>query len=724
MLAAEKLLLANQSPVSVIESCKSIKEALQVHAQIILNGFTRHNFILSRLISFFALSGSPEGLHHSRLLFSQIDRPNIFIWNTMIRGYSRNDSPSEAILLYKSMMVRGLVFPNNFTFPFLINSCARLHTTHSGEEIHCHVIKCGFDSDLFISNSFMGFYSVFGDIQSARILFDLCPHRDLVSFNTMISGCARGGQPIDALRLFGEMIVSGMEPDDFTVVALLSACSALSEPKLGKQIHCLVRKKSILYDSNDLLTGALVDMYAKCGIMDMAARVFNEMGTRKSTVAWSSMVLGYARCGQIVIARQLFDQMDERDLVSWTAMISGYSQTGKYNEALQLFVDMEGMGMKPDEVTLVTVLSVCARLGALDSGKRLHYQYVQDGSFNHNVILTTAIIDMYAKCGSIETALDIFHRVPDKSKTIFLFNSMISGLAQHGLGKTAITILREMESVGLKPDDVTFVGLLCACSHGGLIPEGKKLFDYMLKEYGIEPQIEHYGCMVDLLGRGGHLNEAHDFIQRMPFEANSVMWRALLGACRIHGNIAIGDIAGKKLLELEPHHGARYVLLSNLFADVNQWEEAGRMRKLMEERDIQKPPGWSYVEFNGTIHKFLAGDKSHPRAKEIELMLGDMARRLKSVGYVPNTTHVLFDIDEEEKETVVSYHSEKLALAFGLISFSAGVTIHIVKNLRICGDCHAAFKLLSKIFLREIVVRDTVRFHHFKHGSCSCMDYW
>ncbi|XP_010267212.1 PREDICTED: pentatricopeptide repeat-containing protein At2g29760, chloroplastic [Nelumbo nucifera] len=724
MLPGKKLNLENPSLISLLESCKSIKQALQIHAQLILKGLNHNIFSLSRLISFFALSSSRDALDHARLLLSQIDRPNLFIWNTVIRGYSRSESPREAIVLYKSMVAEGVVSPNNFTYPFLLNSCARLSSVESGRGIHCHIIKNGFESDVFVNNSLIHLYSSFGYLDCARLLFSKSCQRDRVSYNTLIGGYARGGQPADALDLFGQMRISGIDPDEFTIVALLSVCSTLNDPKTGKIIHLLVVKSLDIYENNVLLTNALIDMYAKCGMMDMANTVFNTMGSRKSTPAWSSMVSGYARCGEILTARQLFDQMGDRDLISWTVMISGYSQLGWYNEALELFAEMEGVGLKPDEVTLVAVLSACAQLGALEIGRRLHYQYIEDRMLEKNAILSTAIVDMYAKCGSIELALEIFQGTPAKSRTISLFNSMVSGLAQHGLGRTAMTIFGEIESAHLRPDVVTFVGVLCACSHGGLIEEGNKIFESMLKDYGIKPQIEHYGCMVDLLGRGGHLKEAHDFIQGMPFEANSVIWRALLGACRIHQNVEMSEIAGKKLLELDPDHGARYVLLSNMFADVNQWEEARRVRKQMEDKGIQKPSGWSYIEFNGSIHQFLASDRSHPQAKEIKLMLEDMTRRLKAAGYVPDTTHVPFDIDEEEKETIVSYHSEKLALAFGLINFSPNMTIRIVKNLRICGDCHSAFKLLSEIFIREIVVRDTIRFHHFKNGSCSCMDYW
>ncbi|XVF07841.1 hypothetical protein REPUB_Repub06bG0174500 [Reevesia pubescens] len=570
----------------------------------------------------------------------------------------------------------------------------------------------------------MHFYSVFKRLNDAQIVFEGSLVRDIVSYNTMINGFALVGQPDPALRLFRKMQDFGIQPDEFTFVALLSVFSSLNESRIGKQIHGFIYRNLCCIDSNVLLKTAILDMYAKCGLMDLAERVFSSMPISKSTAAWSSMVSAYARRGETEAARRMFDQMDQRDVICWTAMISGYSQSGQYSEALELFLQMESLGIRPDDVTIAAVLSACARLGALTFGERLHSRYIEGELCSQNIMISTALIDMYSKCGKIDSALDIFHRVPKDLRSVSLFNSMISGLAQHGLGESALAVFREMESIGLRPDSITFVAVLSACSHSGLIVEGRELFRLMLNVHGMKPHMEHYGCMVDLLGRDGCLDEAYFLIQTMPFEANSVIWRALLGACKLHGNVKIGEIASQKLIELEPDHGARYVLLSNMLANTNPWEQAGRVRKLMEDRGIHKPPGWSYTELQGTLHRFLASDKSHLQDKEIESMLHDMAIRLKSAGYVPNTSQVVFDVDDEEKETVVSYHSEKLALAFGLVNSSPGESIRIMKNLRVCGDCHTAFKLLSEIYRREIIVRDAIRFHHFRNGSCSCKDFW
>ncbi|KAE8717018.1 E3 ubiquitin-protein ligase RFWD3-like [Hibiscus syriacus] len=713
-------------PLYLLESCKTIKQAFQVYAQIILNGFQHHVFPISRFISFFALLGSEDGTKYSQILFLQIQHPNQFVYNTMIRGFSHSKFPEKALGFYSSMLHQVNISPNNFTYPFLLNSCARLSTHKPGVQVHGHVIKFGFELDPFVGNALMHFYLVFRRLNDAQIMFEESPVTDLVSYNTMINGYGLAGEPGRALNLFRKMQDSGVLPDEFTFVALLSAFSSLNDHRIGKEIHGFVYRNLRCVESNVLLKTAILHSYAKSGLMDLAERVFSSMPSNKSTAAWSSMVSGYARRGETEAARRMFDQMDQpqRDLIGWTAMISGYSQSGQCSEALELFKQMEDLGIRPDECTMAAVLSACARLGALSLGERLRSRYIEGELCRQNIIVSTALIDMYSKCGKMDSALHMFHSIPKGLWTVSLFNSMISGLAQHGLGESALAVFWDMESIGLEPDSVTFVAVLSACSHSGLVKEGKELFRSMLDVYGIKPQKEHYGCMVDLLGRDGCLDEAYDLIQSMPFEANSVIWRALLSACKLHRNVKIGEVACQKLIELEPDHGAHYVLLSNMLANTNRWEQAERIRKVMEDRGIQKPPGWSYIEFRGTIRRFLASDKSHLQDKGIESMLQDMAMRLRSAGYVPNTVQVMFDIDEEEKETVVSYHSEKLALAFWLVSSGAGETIRIMKNLRVCGDCHSVFKLLSEIYSREIIVRDAIRFHHFKNGSCSCKDFW
>nr|UPT49524.1 pentatricopeptide repeat protein AaPPR753 [Agave angustifolia] len=598
--------------------------------------------------------------------------------------------------------------PNNHTFPSLLSSCAKLLGPELGRQVHCHVTKFGLDSDAHVRNSLIALYSGFGHLDTACKLFDEFTQWDVVSFNVMIGGYNKGGRPADGLRAFADMVNLGVKPDRCTFACLMSVCSALGDLRSGKVVHVLALKNVGVYEFGDRLKIALVDMYVKLGAVRMADRVFSAMGANKSSAAWIRMVSGYAKAGEVEIARRLFDEMPEKDLISWTSMISGYSRIGRYKEALDLYEEMEKEGIKPHEVTLIPVLSACARLGRLDLGKRLH-RYVEDAVVSHNDSrLCTVIVDMYAKCGCIGTALEIFDRV-DK-KTTSLFNSMISGLAQHGLGERAVALLEGMEALGLRPDKVTFVAVLCACSHSGLIEEGKKIFDSMVQKYGIHPQLEHYGCMVDLLGRRGYVDEAYDFIKNMPITPNFVIWSALLRNCRVHENARIGEIAERKLLQLGSNDSGsegRCSRLVEMFLDTKSPQNAKKLRKMMNYKPVWKQQGWSYIEWNGSLHQFLADDVSHPQSKEIHLMLEEMMRRLRSAGL-----------------DVVSRHSERLALAFGLINLGPGETLRIVTDLRMCSDCHSSFKLLSKVFSREIAVRDKIRFHHMKNGSCSCLDSW
>ncbi|KAK4783123.1 hypothetical protein SAY86_007497 [Trapa natans] len=728
MFFGRALLQDGRPLLMLIESCKTLRQAYQIHAQTVVNGLHIHLYPLSKIFSLFALFGCSESLDHSRLILSRTDVPNVFMWNTMIRAHSRQELHGKAVLLYPSMIAQARALPNHFTFTFVFSSCARLPTPVPGFQIYGHVIKRGLESDTIVMNAFIHFCCGFGDLHSAQKVFEESPVRDLISFNTMISGLAQGRKPHAALSLFTVMTRSGLMPDHFTFVALSSACSGLNNYRLAKQIHNLVYMYFGFVDCGRSahLVGSVMDMYLKCGEMEMAEKVFNTLQNVKSSAALSCMVSGYARAGKVELARQIFDQVDEKDTVLWTAIISGYSQAGQYTEALSLYKEMEASGIKPDKITMVAVLSACAGLGAITFGQRVYNQCLKKRLYGQDVILITAIVDMYAKCGKIHAALEIFHGVPNYQRTTHLFNAVISGLAQHGHGKIAVLVFEEMEVAKVSPDEITFTGLLYACSHSGLVEEGRSLFKSMSQMHGINPQMKHYCCMVDLFGRNGNLDEAYKFIQAMPFEANSVIWRSFLSSCKLYGDVEMGRIASTKLLEMEPDHGARYVLLSNILASTKHWEEAGKVRKVMEERGIQKPSGWSHIELlDGTIHQFPASNyKLHPQKEEIASKLGEINGRLRAAGYAPSTVNVVFDVDEEEKEMIVSYHSERLALAFGLLNSGPGEVLRIMKNLRICSDCHLVFKLLSRAYEREIIMRDTTRFHHFKNGLCSCKDFW
>ncbi|PWA46904.1 Pentatricopeptide repeat-containing protein [Artemisia annua] len=383
-------------------------------------------------------------------------------------------------------------------------------------------------------------------------------------------------------------------------------------------------------------------------------------------------------------------------------------------------MQMEG-DVTPNYVSLISVLPAVSGLGALEIGKWVHYFAVRNG-IKIDLMLGSALIDMYSKCGSIEEALQLFESLSQKN--VITWNSIITGLAIHGRAKDALDHFTKMQESGVSPNDVTYISVLTACSHAGLVDKGMSIFNQMVQTDGLKPRIEHYGCMVDLLGRAGRLQEAENLLLKMPGEPDDVVLKALLGACKKHGNIEIGERVAKRLLEIDPQDGAPYVALSNMYASLANWDGVTETRLKMKENDVKKDPGCSWIEVNGSIHEFVVADESHAKTKDIYMMLEEIKDRLSLAGYKPDTSQVLLRMDDAEKESVLSYHSEKIAVAFGLISTRRETMVKVVKNLRICDDCHSTIKLVSKIYGRRIIVRDRKRFHHFENGSCSCMDYW
>ncbi|KAJ4707909.1 Pentatricopeptide repeat-containing protein [Melia azedarach] len=425
--------------------------------------------------------------------------------------------------------------------------------------------------------------------------------------------------------------------------------------------------------------------------------------------------------GGIECARKVFDEMSERDSVSWSSMIGGYARFGLSTDAIDLFRKMQMSGVCPDEITMVSVLSACTDLGALDVGKWIE-SFIEKQRVNKSVELRNALIDMFAKCGDVDRALKLFRNM--SGRTIVSWTSVIDGLAMHGRGLEAVALFEEMVGAGVAPDDVVFIGLLSACSHSGLVDKGKEYFDLMKRDFGVVPKIEHYGCMVDMLCRAGLVKEAFEFVQKMPIQANAIIWRTVISACCAHGELKLGERITKWLIGNDPMHESNYVLLSNIYAKMFHWEKKTKIREVMDKRGMKKIPGSTMIELDNEIYEFVAGDKSHNQYKEIYEMLDEMGRKMKKAGHVPTTSEVLLDIDEEDKEDALNRHSEKLAIAFALLKTPPGTPIRIVKNLRVCSDCHSATKFISKVYNREIVVRDRNRFHHFKNGFCSCRDFW
>ncbi|XP_062010417.1 pentatricopeptide repeat-containing protein At3g26782, mitochondrial isoform X3 [Rosa rugosa] len=621
-----------------------------------------------------------------------VDKADVSSWNSVIADLARSGNSVEALRAFSSMRKLSLT-PNRSSFPCAIKSCSALLDLYSGRQAHQQALVFGFESDLFISSALIDMYCRCGLLRDAWKLFDEIPRRNVVSWTSMITGCLLNDHTHQALLLFKELLVDEFDNvdvslDPVVLVSVLSACSRVSSKGLTQCVHGLVMTRG--FDEDLGVGNTLMDAYAKCG----------ELG----------------------LSRKVFDGMAQRDLVSWNSMIAIYAQSGLSNEALHVFYGMVKEGdFLYNAVTLSAVLLACAHAGALLVGQCIHDQVVKMG-LEENVIVSTSIIDMYCKCGRVDMARKAFDCM--KEKNVKTWTAMVAGYGMHGRAKEALEVFYKMISHGIKPNYITFVSLLNACSHAGLLAEGWYWFNTMNHEFGVKPGIEHYGCMVDLLGRAGDLTKAYDLIKGMTMRPDSVVWGSFLGACRIHKNVKLAEISARKLFELDPNNCGYYILLSNIYADAGRWEDVEKMRLLMKNRGLAKPPGFSVVELKGMVHLFLVGDREHPQHKKIYEYLEKLTIKLQEAGYAPDMASVLHDVDEEEKEMTLRVHSEKLAVAFGIMNSVPGTTIQIIKNLRVCADCHTVIKLISKVVNRKIVVRDSKRFHHFRDGLCSCGDFW
>ncbi|XP_042515909.1 pentatricopeptide repeat-containing protein At4g38010 [Macadamia integrifolia] len=581
--------------LDLVRRCKTLRSFKQIHAQLVTSGTIEHcdGLLVNQSIGF--LASSVHNLEYACNFLNQI-RYNLssFPFNTLIAGYAGSDTPWAAILAYKRIVRNGFL-ADKYTFPVLVKSCAKVLGIVEGKQVHGVVEKMGFSSDLFVQNSFVHLYGVCCYCNEATKLFDEMPVRDVVSWNALISGYVKAGLFGEAMNLFMKIDV---DPNEATVVNVLVACGRLRNLGAGRVIQGLIFKGG--FEMSLEIGNALMDMYLKSECMDEA--------------------------------RQLFDELPNRDIISWTCIISGLVQCKRPKEALELFRTMQSSGVDPDKMTLASVLSACASLGAFVCGRWVH-EYIERCGIESDIYIGTALIDMYAKCGCVEMAMDIFHGM--RQKNVLTWNALLGGLAMHGLGKEALKYYEQMIRTGLRPNEVTFLAILSACCHSGLVEQGRRHFYLMFDhDHNLTPRIEHYGCMVDLLGRAGLVNEAQGLILTMPMQPDELIWGALLSACKAHGDVELSRHILDKLLELESHDSGIYVLLSNIFAVNGRWEDVTRVRRLMKNRSIRKVPGSSVIEVNGSSHEFFVGDTEHSHMKEIHHVLNMLAKQAHLEGQI------------------------------------------------------------------------------------------
>ncbi|KAL0689559.1 hypothetical protein Bca4012_089237 [Brassica carinata] len=576
--------------------------------------------------------------------------------------------------------------PSQQTYELLILCCGRRSSLPDALRVHRHILDNGSDQDPFLATKLIGMYSDLGSVDYARKVFDKTRKRTIYVWNALFRALTLAGHGEEVLGLYWKMNRIGVESDRFTYTYVLKACvtSECTADHLakGKEIHAHLTRRG--YNSHVYIMTTLLDMYARFGCVDYASNVFNGMPVR--------------------------------NVVSWSAMIACYAKNGKAFEALKTFREMmtETEDSSPNSVTMVSVLQACASLAALEQGRLIH-GYILRRGLDSILPVISALVTMYGRCGRLEVGQRVFDRM--RERDVVSWNSLISSYGVHGYGRKAIEIFEEMLANGASPTPVTFVSVLGACSHEGLVEEGKRLFESMSRDHGIKPQVEHYACMVDLLGRANRLEEAAKMVQDMRTEPGPKVWGSLLGSCRIHGNVELAERASKRLFALEPKNAGNYVLLADIYAEAQMWNKVKKVKKLLEYRGLQKLPGRCWMEVGRKMYSFVSVDEFNPLMEQIHALLVKLAEDMKEKGYIPQTKGVLYDLETEEKERIVLGHSEKLALAFGLTNTAKGEPIRITKNLRLCEDCHLFTKFISKFMEKEILVRDVNRFHRFKNGD-------
>ncbi|XP_010277283.1 PREDICTED: pentatricopeptide repeat-containing protein At4g13650 [Nelumbo nucifera] len=671
---------------SLLSACSSVgalHKGKQLHSYAIKLGVSTDIRIEGSLLDFYVKCFDIETAHE---FFLATKRENVVLWNVMLVAYGQLGNLRESLDIFSQMQIRG-IRPNEYTYPSILRTCTSLGTIGLGMQIHTLIIKTGFELNAYVCSVLIDMYAKNGVLELARQILENLTEEDVVSWTAMIAGYAQNDLCIEALTLFEEMQIRGIRSDNIGLSSALSACAGVQALNLGQQIHA---QSCVSGYSMDLSIG-------------------------------NSLINLYARCGRIQDAYSVFDMIDAKDQISWNGLISGFAQSGHSEESLQVFFQMNRVGVGANLFTFGSVVSACANIADLKQGKQIHAQIIKTG-YDSDTESGNVLITLYAKCGNIYDAWKKFREMPDRNE--ISWNAMITGYSQHGCGIEALNLFKEMKQQGLVPNYITFVGVLSACSHVGLVSKGLSYFNSMTTEHDIIPRAEHYACVVDILGRAGLLDRAREFIEEMPIVPDAMVWRTLLSACMVHKNIKIGELAAQQLLELEPEDSATYVLLSNIYAVARKWDCRDRMRQMMKERGVKKEPGRSWIEANNSIHAFFVGDRLHPLAYKIYEYLEDLNKRVAEIGYVQDRYSLLHDIELEDKDSTAYVHSEKLAVTFGLISLSPVIPIRVIKNLRVCNDCHNWMKFVSKVCNRAVVVRDAYRFHHFEGGLCSCRDYW
>ncbi|XP_054796444.1 pentatricopeptide repeat-containing protein At5g03800 [Prosopis cineraria] len=709
--------------VAILTACIRIMHVhlgLQIHNIAIKMGFLDCVFVANALMGLYSKCGYYDVVLK---LFGEMRERDIASWNTVISGAvkeSRHDTPLQ---LFRDMQQNDGLKIDYFTLSTLLIACVESVAVMEGQQVHAHAIKSGLESNLSVGNTLIRFYTKcgtlddvvsvfdrmtvrdvitwteivtaymeFGLVNSALRIFDEMPEKNPVSYNALLSGFCQNGEGLKALHLFLKMVEDNLELTDFSLTSIISACSLLADYRVSKQIHGFVLKFG--FGPNVFIETALLDMYTRCGRMEEAKNMFCRL--------W----------------------LKEGNTVAWTSMICGYARNGQPDEAISLIQlgQLEGKTIM-DEFALSAMLGLCGVIGCHELGKQIHCHVIKLG-FEFDVGVGNAIISMYFKCWNVDDAIKMFYNMPKTD--IVSWNALITGHILHRLGDRALEIWSNMQKECIKPDEVTFVLVISAytLSNLNLVDDCRGLFHSMRTIYGIEPTSEHYASFISVLGYWGRLEEAEETINKMPFEPAASVWRTLLDSCRLHKNTIIGKQVVKKILALEPKDPSTNILVANLYSASGRWHCSEVIRENMRQSGFRKHPAQSWIISHKKMHSFYARDRSHPQAKDIYRGLEILILECMKVGYVPDTSFVLHEVEEYQKKDFLFHHSAKLAATYGLLTRKHGKPIRIVKNILLCGDCHTFLKYVSIVTRRDIFLRDSSGFHYFSGGLCSCKDYW
>ncbi|KAL3825823.1 hypothetical protein ACJIZ3_021852 [Penstemon smallii] len=709
--------------VALLTACMRLLDldlGSQIHAFSVKTGYNDCTYVAN---AFMGLYGKCGCLDFVVQLFDEMPNRDIASWNTVISCMVKEGMYDKAFELFHDMLSLDEDRADYLTLSSLLVACARSFSITEGRMIHAYAHKVGYTSNLSVSNALIGFHSKcgclkdvetlfgrmrardvftwteminaymgFGLVDMALATFERMPEKNCISYNTLLSGYCQNGEGSKALKLFCKMLEEGMELTDFTLTSVINACGLIMDLKISQQIHAFVLKFG--YGSNDCIETALLEMCTRSGRMNDAEKILHRLPQDKS----SSFML--------------------------TSMICGYARKSELDKAISLISRWQYV--KPnsiDEVASASILGVCGDLGFQNLGEQFHCQALKYG-FLSEIGVGNATLSMYSKCGEIEQAIKVFDSMSEYD--IVSWNCLLAAHILHRQGDNALNVWKNMQKLGIQPDTITCFLIISAYKHtnANLLEQCRNFFLSMKSLHKIEPNSDHYACLVSVLGYWDLLEEAEETIENIPFQPKASVWRALLDSCRIHLNTTIGRRAAKKILSIEPQDPSTYILKSNLYSASGRWHCSELVKQEMKEKGIRKFPGRSWIIHENKVHSFFGRDKSHSQSKDICSALEILFLECLKVGYVPDTSFVLHEVEEHQKMNFLLYHSGKIAVTYGLITTRPGKPVKVNKNINLCGDCHTFLKYISVVTKREIHVRDASGFHCFVRGECSCGDYW